>query len=105
MSTYDIHPKVSYGQFKFAILQVPHLETRSIGKQFWKPRIWKRKWNREEIDTVINLAVIDQIFVLGVDISAVVLVSGSHNFKMDSVIVTILTEEVSAGDMSTLCYF
>ena len=57
------------------------------------------------MDTVINLAVIDRIFVLGMDISAVVLVSGSHNFKMDRVIVKILTEEVSEGYMSTLCHF
>ena len=57
------------------------------------------------MDTVINVAVIERIFVLSVDVSAVVLVSGSHNFKMDRVIVTIITEEVSARDMSTLCHF
>ena len=57
------------------------------------------------MDNVINLAVIDRMFVLGVDISSVFLVSGSHNFKTDRVIVTILIEEVSAGDLSTLCQF
>ena len=57
------------------------------------------------MDTVINLAVIERIFVISVDISAVVLVSGSHNFKMYRVIVNcslVIRNNINRGSISKI---